>query len=654
MASRLSLVVVLVGLVWLLVSGALAHAETPTGPDAPMAVGPVDCATFVSPVVAYDVSKGQLPADVDSFLKDLGADGFSVGTINGSIPSCVRVLIVLGSSGRIGLSTAYSTADAAAIKSWVDAGHALMLFGEWGSYGGGTEAVFNAFGYSQGGPNPLTDPDDYDRIGGSDWVVFQPRNFAPHVILEGVNAAEFLSGSWLSPKASAIITSDLNSIPSQVPVMAAFLSGAGCAVLSTDSNWPSNAVPNTGAGYFKRDNALMARQAVSWLSSCGQGPVARASGPYTVSEGSRVILSGAASSSPKGLPLTYAWDLNGDGKYTDSLSVNPLFSAALLDDGIYTVSLHVSDGVYTDSGSSHVTVVNVAPVVTLTASAYAVDVGVPITLAGSFFDPGVLDTHVIQWDFGDGSPPIFGSLTRTHAYAQTGSHTVALTVTDDDGGVGTAAKSIFVVAPLSTPAHVFLPIAARNYCRTLLKLADIVLAIDTSSSMAQPLQDGGPNKLSAAQSATTVFLNLIALPGNQAAIVSFASGAILNHALSADRASLIAALQSLTAHGLTRINLALSLSRDELASARHIADNRRVLILLTDGQPNGTDTATVLAEAAAAKAEGITIYTIGLGQDVDATLLQQIATDPTYYYASPTTAQLTEIYERIADPLRCH
>jgi hypothetical protein len=63
-------------------------------------------------------------------------------------------------------------------------------------------------------------------------------------------------------------------------------------------------------------------------------------------------------------------------------------------------------------------------------------VGSAVSFNGSFTNPGTLDTHTIVWNFGDGMPTVSGTLTPTHTYASGGNYTVTLTVTDDDGGVG--------------------------------------------------------------------------------------------------------------------------------------------------------------------------------------------------------------------------
>jgi len=68
-----------------------------------------------------------------------------------------------------------------------------------------------------------------------------------------------------------------------------------------------------------------------------------------------------------------------------------------------------------------------------------------LTFIGSFTDPGTLDTHTIEWDFGDSTTTITGTLTSTHTYSEPGNYTVTLTVTDDDTGVGTATMEVTVV-----------------------------------------------------------------------------------------------------------------------------------------------------------------------------------------------------------------
>jgi PKD repeat protein len=121
-----------------------------------------------------------------------------------------------------------------------------------------------------------------------------------------------------------------------------------------------------------------------------------------------------------------------------------------LDDGSYTVTVSVTDedGATGTNSTTHV-VNNVPPVVgPITASPEPSDEGSPVAFSAVFTDPGVLDTHTIAWDFGDGTTAS-GTLTPAHAYADNGVYTVTLAVTDNGGEVGnsTLAVSVANVAP---------------------------------------------------------------------------------------------------------------------------------------------------------------------------------------------------------------
>ncbi|HKZ71752.1 MAG TPA: PKD domain-containing protein, partial [Nitrospirota bacterium] len=185
-------------------------------------------------------------------------------------------------------------------------------------------------------------------------------------------------------------------------------------------------------------------------------PVADAGGPYTVDEGSSVALDGSASSDPDGDPVTYAWDMDNDGQYDDSTLVNPEFSRT--DNGVFTVGLQVSDGSLTGTDTATVTVANVAPAVNAGPD-QTVNEGDTVSFSGNFTDPGTSDTHTIHWDFGD-SATADGTLTPTHAYAAAGVYTVTLTVTDDDGDVGSDTLTE-TVNPVAEPEQTIFNLSAR-------------------------------------------------------------------------------------------------------------------------------------------------------------------------------------------------
>jgi PKD repeat protein len=95
-----------------------------------------------------------------------------------------------------------------------------------------------------------------------------------------------------------------------------------------------------------------------------------------------------------------------------------------------------------------VTPTNVAPSVNLGGDR-SWTAGERLNFTPTINDPGSKDTHTCAWDYGDGSPVSTGC-TFDHAYtgvepgSQPRTYTAKLTVTDDDGGVGTGSVNITV------------------------------------------------------------------------------------------------------------------------------------------------------------------------------------------------------------------
>jgi hypothetical protein len=113
--------------------------------------------------------------------------------------------------------------------------------------------------------------------------------------------------------------------------------------------------------------------------------------------------------------------------------------------------------------SATVSVTNVAPTVSASFAAGAVSCGANNgTLNVSFTDPGP-DTFTASVDWGDGSAPqslgsVSSPFSASHTYAGAGSYEATVTVTDDDGGPGSASDSVrvnydvTVLRPLGDPA----------------------------------------------------------------------------------------------------------------------------------------------------------------------------------------------------------
>jgi beta propeller repeat protein len=178
-------------------------------------------------------------------------------------------------------------------------------------------------------------------------------------------------------------------------------------------------------------------------------PVVNAGADQTVDEGDLVIINPTFTDT--GSADTHTATINwGDGSTATSIdpATSPLSDThTYADDGTYTVTVTVTDD---DEGEGSdtltVTVSNVAP----TASIDSVEQPIAgfilpndvLTFTGSFTDPGTLDTHTTEWDFGDGDSAAGFSV--THSYVSAGVYTVTFTVTDDDVGVGTATTTITV------------------------------------------------------------------------------------------------------------------------------------------------------------------------------------------------------------------
>ncbi|MGN6546343.1 MAG: hypothetical protein ACTHK7_14915 [Aureliella sp.] len=186
-------------------------------------------------------------------------------------------------------------------------------------------------------------------------------------------------------------------------------------------------------------------------------PIANPGGPYLGYEGDgTLVLSGSGSydaETPTG-QLIFEWDLDYTGGVFDVDAVGMLQGFSLADDvQPRVIALRVTD----PSGNSQIATTtlevrnrepqNVSVSRTIESSVP----GQEVTFVGTFFDPGYLDTHTFQWSVEyDGAvvalPPGTTTTNATLAFApqQAGSYRINFQVTDDDGGVGSAAVTQIV------------------------------------------------------------------------------------------------------------------------------------------------------------------------------------------------------------------
>ena len=140
------------------------------------------------------------------------------------------------------------------------------------------------------------------------------------------------------------------------------------------------------------------------FTSANQPPVARVTAaPTTGSAPLTVTFDGSGSSDPdSGDTLRYAWDLDGDGAFDDSTTVQPTYTYTSA--GTITATLRVTDGAgATDDASVTISVGgNTAPtaVITTPGAGTTWSVGDVITFSGSATDAqdGTLPHSALTWD----------------------------------------------------------------------------------------------------------------------------------------------------------------------------------------------------------------------------------------------------------------
>lgn len=136
---------------------------------------------------------------------------------------------------------------------------------------------------------------------------------------------------------------------------------------------------------------------------------------------------------------------------------------------------------------------------------------------------------------------------------------------------------------------------------------------------------------------------------DQAAIVRFGSYAELTQGLSSNKSAIKNAIDNLGIEGGTYINTGIDIATQHLTTTGR-SDAVKIITILTDGQ-NDMGPNPVLASAQLAKDKDFTIFTIGLTNFVDESMLKTIATKPEYYYYSDFD-KLDQVYQEIAEKIK--
>lgn len=230
-----------------------------------------------------------------------------------------------------------------------------------------------------------------------------------------------------------------------------------------------------------------------------------------------------------------------------------------------------------------------------------------------------------------------------------------------ENGVPVTASQTFVerIEARSSQDIVFTwPNSIAKTIKSCIIPTDVAVVIDLSGSMNN---DGGnpPQPVTDALKAAGQFINSLKTE-DQVSVVTFATRAELVTELNHLHGAVANAVVDLKINpaeeaGYTNTVEALLTAQAELNSVRHNQDARRVLVLLTDGLPTASGDADVIAlsveTATALSADNIELYAIGLGQNVDQTFINKIASEGTKSYFAPTAADLNKIYTEITSSL---
>jgi PKD repeat protein len=175
-----------------------------------------------------------------------------------------------------------------------------------------------------------------------------------------------------------------------------------------------------------------------------ENPAPTANFSYTVdlSDDLTASFDASDSSDPDGSITSYEWYVDGDREASGQTTTLDFY-----DKGKYTVTLVVTDNGEKTARASRTISISRPPTANVTLSRTTIGTGQPLqfSAAGSVDPDGQVVSY--DWEFSDGET--YSGERGSRTFAEPGSYTVTLTVTDDTGGTDTVNRTVRVKVPPS-------------------------------------------------------------------------------------------------------------------------------------------------------------------------------------------------------------
>jgi len=267
------------------------------------------------------------------------------------------------------------------------------------------------------------------------------------------NAGDDVSGTEGSPVILAGAFTDPGTADTQT--FAWSIKNAANVVVATGANQAITFTPTDNGVYTAMltvtDDDGGFTSDIALVTVANANPIANAGVDKSVVEGTAVTLTGSFSDPGTADTQTFAWSIKNAANVVVATGTNPAITFIPTDNGVYTATFTVTDD---DGGSTtDVALINVANSNPAITSLNVIPgAGGVINLSAAFTDASMADTHTASVNWGNGiiqSIPVSqlaggGTTAGSYTYQTSGTYTVVLTITDDDGGLVSQSASVTV------------------------------------------------------------------------------------------------------------------------------------------------------------------------------------------------------------------